>query len=274
MISLIDSPKIDTIEIRVLIDRPVVSYYWEKKNKSEILLEQTFQIFKMSESDRTSGYRSIYVRRGINIEVTHGMLKILAKGEFFLKDSAWIQIRTFLNYILKGGFLFYLTRLDICRHFLAKKCSEPLDDLKKGFWLLKTGNSFYQPELYVRDVKRSLGSYFKSTNLVISCYSKSHQIAEYSEKLKKTRIKEERRARMESATFNFKKKFGDITDEVYRIEWRILSKQKLETTNDVFLSIQDEEKFCRAILSMIEKSHPMRNSEKDLSKIYHRVIKE
>lgn len=274
MITLLDSPKIDTIEIRVLIDRPVISYYWEKKSKSEILLEQIFETFKMSVSDKIGGYRSIYVRGGVNIEVTHSTLKVLAKGEYFLRSNAWIQIRTLLNYIHKGGFVFYLTRLDICRHFLAQKCSEPLDDLKKGFWLLKTGNSFYQPELYVRDVKRSLGSYFKSTTLVISCYSKSHQIAEYVQKLKKSRIKEERRMRMKNSIFHFQNKFCGVCAEVYRIEWRILSKVKLEAVNEVFFAIQDEENFCRTVLSMIEKSHPMRNSEKILSKKYHRMLKE
>ncbi|AHI07281.1 hypothetical protein BDW_13905 [Bdellovibrio bacteriovorus W] len=266
MITLIDSPQMDTVEIRILIDRPVASYYWEKKNKNEILLEQVFEVFKISGNDRVGGYRSICVRGGINIEVTHSMLKILAKGEFFLKGTAWIQIRTLLNYIHKGGFFFYLTRLDICRHFLAKKCSDPLNDLKNGFWLLKTGNSFYQPELYVRDVKRSLGSYFKSTTLVISCYSKSHQIAEYLQKLKKSRIKDERRVRMENSILHFQNKFREVDGEVYRIEWRILSKVKLEAVNEVILAIQDEENFCRTVLSMIEKSHPMRNSEKVLSK--------
>ncbi|MEK2687649.1 hypothetical protein [Bdellovibrio sp. GT3] len=274
MIRLVDLPAIDTLELRIPFEKPFFSYDWERKNKHELILEEVFTLFKLSEANCLGRYRQIYVRGGVNVEINHNSIKILLKGEFFLKVTAWVAIRMLLNSVAKLNLHFYLTRLDICRHYLAGKCSAPLDDLKKDYWILKTGNSFYQPELYVRGISKSLGAYFKSTNLVISCYSKSHQVSELKRKLDQTRMKEEKRARFKKQIAQFNDKFKSIDEEIYRIEWRLLSKAKLSFANDLIQAHQNELQFCGAILRTIQTSHPMRDQSKTLSKKYHRMFKE
>lgn len=96
------------------------------------------------------------------------------KGDFFIQKKAYNKIILFLNLLNKNNITYYINRIDF--KIDTNSAVNPLNELKRGYWIGSSSKSFYQPILINKKNKQSLYSKFSDLNYNIVFYNKKENL--------------------------------------------------------------------------------------------------
>lgn len=239
-----------------------------EKTKNEKIREAVFRIFNLTfENRKRDGSLFQYFETGgIAYLVKRGDEHLITlKGLYWLRERGYIQVKHFLHEMEKIGVKSKLLRMDIRRAYFADRANEPLADLKKGFWIMKSSaESVYYPETINRDFPDSSGALFRSSQFDVNLYNKTRQLGVFEKRIKRLKTEDKKR-RLQIAINRHKELYGD--KEVFRFELKLKTPESASPFLSDILRKVDEADFCYGVLEAFNASYPMKKGKQE-SKTY------